>query len=234
MNSIYYDQVATLGIQATLVSLLLLVLFRLRTRFGLSLLFITLGAFQQMQMMLALSFYVELAPGLLVSPGSVVLFTSSLFAVLLIYIREDASEARCLDVDHFKTFNDTHGHPEGDRVLTFIGTTLTRSLRAADMPCRYGGEEFILILPDSDRPFARLTAERIRKNLQESWGDLHPRPPGPCVTVTIGAAFFPQEAATGPALIRLADERLYLGKRAGRDCIVSEGSPREVGLESPH
>src|SRR5262249_54847990 len=93
---INYNQFATLGLEATLVSLLLLALFRLRTRFGLSLLFITLGAFQQMQMTLALSFYVELAPRILVSPGSVVLFTSSLFAFLLIYIREDASEARKL------------------------------------------------------------------------------------------------------------------------------------------
>ena len=96
MPFINYDQFATLGLEATLVSLLLLALFRLRTRFGLSLLFITLGAFQQMQMTLALSFYVELTPGILVSPGSVVLFTSSLFAFLLIYIREDASEARKL------------------------------------------------------------------------------------------------------------------------------------------
>jgi diguanylate cyclase (GGDEF)-like protein len=420
-------QISLLGIQATLVSVLLLVLFRLRNRFRLSLLFITLGAFQQMQMTLALSFYVEIAPGVSVSPGSIVLFTSSLFVALLIYIREDAAEARkliyglvianlsieafsfllgrqfntagmnnlfglprdifvhdprialsgslallidiivviilyewvsrhvppqflflriyvsmvlvlsldtlvftagsfwgkpiffplllsgwmgkvlislffagvlslylhffekpeyleprgdvriqdifemltyrqkyevlrekvirdpltglynrgffddnlpkelerasrlrhplallMLDVDHFKQYNDSMGHPAGDRVLALVGTTLTESLRSGDLACRYGGEEFVAILPDADPRFARVTAERIRTNLRNRWEQTSPPLPGARVTITMGASFFPNEATSVPSLVMLADQRLYLGKRGGRDRIVLE------------
>ncbi len=421
-----YGQVATLLLQAALISTLLLILFRMRTRFGLSLLFITLGAFQLMQATLARSFYVELAPGVMVSPGSLVLFTSSLFALLLIYIREDASEARKLiyglvianfaleasfmlvslqmdnaalhniyglprelfrrdprvswfgtaalfldgafvimayewvsrhiprslflriylsmtmvlifdalafatgsfwgdplyarllwsglagkvvisifyaailtgylrffekpehllahtdaglqdlfgfltyrqkyevlrlrmvrdaltglynrmffddmlpreversfqmrrplaliiiDVDHFKEYNDTYGHPEGDNVLRYVSSVLVRRLRASDLACRYGGDEFALILPDCDARFALMSAERIRSNLIEGWGGSQPLLPGPGMTVTMGIAFIPQEAASASELVRLADRRLYFGKRAGRDCIIPE------------
>jgi diguanylate cyclase (GGDEF)-like protein len=427
MPELNLSQILYLGIQATLVSVLLLVLFRLRNRFRLSLLFITLGAFQQMQMTLALSFYVEIAPGVSVSPGSVVLFTSSLFVALLIYIREDASEARKLiyglvianlsiealsyllgrqfstagmhnlyslprelfvhdarvaisgsiallidivvviilyewvsrhvpphflflriyvsmvlvlsldtliftagsfwgnpiflsvllsgwmgktlislffaavlsfylhffekpeyleprgdvriqdifqmltyrqkyevlrekvvrdpltglynrgffddnlpkelerasrlrrplallmiDVDHFKQYNDSMGHPAGDRVLVLVGSTLMASLRSGDMACRYGGEEFAAILPDADPRFARNTAERIRDNLKARWERTEPPLPGACITITMGASFFPNEANSVPTLVTLADQRLYLGKRGGRNRIVLE------------
>jgi diguanylate cyclase (GGDEF)-like protein len=134
-----------------------------------------------------------------------------------------------LDVDHFKEYNDTYGHPEGDRVLAFLGASLLGSLRTSDMACRYGGEELALILPDSDIRFAQLTAERVRRNLSERWEQVDPPFPGMCVTVTIGAAFFPEEASSASALVRLADERLYMGKRAGRDRIVVE----DIRLEIP-
>jgi len=429
MPELNIGQISLLGLQATLASVLLLVLFRLRNRFRLSLLFITLGAFQQMQMTLAVSFYVEIAPGVAVSPGSLVLFTSSLFAALLIYIREDASEARkliyglvianfsieamsyllgrqfnaagahnlhglprqlfipdarvaisgsvalladivivivvyewvsrhvpphflflriyvsmilvlsldtviftagsfwgtstflsvllsawmgktiislffaavltiylhffekpeyleprgdariqdifqmltyrqkyevlrekvvrdpltglynrgffddnlpkelerasrlrrplallMLDVDHFKRYNDSMGHPAGDRALSLVGSTLMSSLRSGDMACRYGGEEFTAILPDADPKFARMTAERIRENLRMRWEQTKPPLPGACVTITMGASFFPNEATSVPSLVMLADQRLYLGKRGGRDCIVLENT----------
>jgi diguanylate cyclase (GGDEF)-like protein len=421
-----------LGAQAVLISILLLILFRLRSRFGLSLLFITLGAFQQMQETLALSFYVEVAPGLLVSPGSIILFTGGLFALLLIYIREDASEARNLiyglvvanlflaggshlfsamldstamhnlhmlpreilrrdpriiisgslallvdgvllivvyewvsrhvskflflriylsmtvvlvldtvifatgsflggpqylelllsavsgkiaislfyasvltiylrvfekseylesrkpaqiqdifeiltykqkyevlrervvrdgltglynraffedilpaelvrsfqlgkplallmiDVDHFKQYNDTHGHTEGDRVLQLLAATLLENLRSADMPCRYGGEEFAVILPDCDGVSAAHSAERIREKLLETWLGAAPPHVGGPVTITVGIGVFPAEAGTVNALVRLADERLYRGKREGRNRVVG-GVPLFAG-----
>jgi diguanylate cyclase (GGDEF)-like protein len=429
-------QIAWLGVQATFVSVLLLVLFRQRHRFHFSLLFITLGAFQQMQAMLALSFYVAITPGVLVSPGSLVLFTSSLFTALLVYIREDASEARkliyglvianlsiegfnfllgrmfespgmqnpvglprtlfihdprialfgsaallidvivviityewvsrhvsrflflriyvsmvlvlsldtlifasgsfwgrpefltvflsgwmgkilislffsavltiylhfferpeyaeprgdvriqdifqmltyrqrfeslrekvirdpltglynrgffdenlpkelerasrlrrplallMLDADHFKHYNDTMGHPAGDRALILIASTLTASLRASDMACRYGGEEFMVILPDADPKHARITADRIRENLRARWEKDEPRLPGRCITMTMGGSFFPNEATSMPTLVTLADQRLYLGKRDGRDRIVLEENPAQPQVKS--
>jgi diguanylate cyclase (GGDEF)-like protein len=133
-----------------------------------------------------------------------------------------------LDVDHFKQYNDNYGHPEGDRVLAFLGSTLLGSLRTSDVACRYGGEEVALILPDSDIRFAQVTAERIRNNLRERWAQGDPAFRGTCITVTIGAAFFPEEASSTSALVRLADERLYMGKRAGRDRIVVQDMRLEI------
>jgi diguanylate cyclase (GGDEF)-like protein len=125
-----------------------------------------------------------------------------------------------LDVDHFKNYNDSLGHPAGDRVLALVGATLRGSLRASDIPCRYGGEEFVAILPDADMRFAQVTAERIRQNLRQKWEAADPPLPGARVTLTMGAAFFPDEATSLPALVKLADQRLYVGKRGGRDRIV--------------
>jgi diguanylate cyclase (GGDEF)-like protein len=127
-----------------------------------------------------------------------------------------------LDVDHFKQYNDSMGHLAGDRVLSFVGATLMESLRVGDMACRYGGEEFAAILPDADPRFARLTAERIRENLRKRWEVTEPPLPGTCVTITMGASFFPNEATSVPSLVALADQRLYLGKREGRDRVVIE------------
>lgn len=94
MQNTLYDQILILFFQCLIVASLLLFLFRLRTVFGLSLLFTALGVFQYMQVFLAGSLYIEVTPGILVSPGSTVLFSGSLFAILIIYIREDAIEAR--------------------------------------------------------------------------------------------------------------------------------------------
>ncbi len=425
MSAVNVGQLAILLGQACFVYVLLLVLFHLRTHFGLSLLFITLGAFQLMQSSLAHSFYVVLMPGVLVSPGSIVLFTSSLFALLLVYIREDASEARKLiyglvianlaleasfllvsrqmnspgvlnmfnlphdlfernprvvwfgtaalfldgailiilyewvsrhvrrslflriyfsmvlvllldtlvfatgsfwgqplfaslllsglagktvisvlyaailtgylrlfeksgyalsrgeagiqdlfefftyrqkyevlqqrvvrdaltglynrsffddvlpgevqrtyhlghslalliiDVDNFKQYNDTYGHPEGDEVLKFVSATLVENLRSSDLACRYGGDEFALILPDCDPRFAALTSERIRTRLADGWERHKPPLRGDRITLTIGIALLPEEAPSAAELVRMADERLLQGKRAGRDHIIS-------------
>jgi diguanylate cyclase (GGDEF)-like protein len=71
------------------------------------------------------------------------------------------------DVDHFKRFNDTHGHDQGDRVLRAVAETLRAALRNYDLPCRYGGEEFLAILPNTDAPGAFAVAERLRKDIFE-------------------------------------------------------------------
>ncbi|MBC8319342.1 MAG: PAS domain S-box protein [Bacteroidetes bacterium] len=94
IDNIAYGQILILLLQCLIVAILLLSLFRLRTIFGLGLLFAALGVFQYMQVFLSSSLYIEIMPGVLVSPGSMVLFTGSLFAILIVYIREDALEAR--------------------------------------------------------------------------------------------------------------------------------------------
>lgn len=417
-------QTALLGLEAVGVSVLLLSLFRMRSQWGLSPLYITLGTFQHMQAFLASSLYVDVFPGVMVSPGSSVLFVGSLFAALLVYIREDAAEARKLiyglvvanfalslltllfrlhlasplshnlfnlpqelfvqdfrvmavgtvalvadviaiiilfealsrltgrfvylriylslasvlaldtaffvtcsfydnplyeqmlvsglvgksltalffaailtaylrfferfefalpredaeisdifkvltyrqryealrkrltldpltgifnrrffdeflpgelershklglpasllmiDVDEFKKINDRHGHPQGDRILQTVAKTLKEGVRSSDAACRYGGDEFVIVMPDADNLAARRLADCLRARLDERFQALEETAPGASATVTIGIATFPTGAVTAGQLVDLADQRLYAGKQAGRDCVV--------------
>jgi diguanylate cyclase (GGDEF)-like protein len=124
-----------------------------------------------------------------------------------------------VDVDHFKRINDTHGHSEGDRALRVIAQALTRVARASDIVCRYGGEEFCLILPGAPAVSALLLAERIREEVpaacaREGIGDRSR------VTVTIGLAASPADGLDTDAIMRAADQRLYRGKHEGRDRVV--------------
>ncbi len=420
------SQILLMVAEAVLVSALLVFLFSLRGVLGLSPLYIALGVFQHMQVLLALSVYVEILPGVLVSPGSAVLFTSNLFTLLMVYIREDADEARKLiygllganivlsllsllfglhlqspslrnpyqlppelfyqnprllfigtltffvdailiivayeaisrtlavslflrvyltmalvlivdsiifsmgafsgqtsflsflisgaaaklvaaflysailtlylrrfegsgnapsferglgdlfqvltyrqkyeilraeitrdpltrvhnrgffdeilpqelelaktlqrpvtllmiDVDHFKQINDRYGHPEGDRVLQVVATTLTGGLRAADVVCRYGGEEFAAILLDADLQRGAELADKLRRAVSEVCREEGLLRGESVVTVTAGVASFPSECETVEGLVKLADERLYQGKQSGRNCVVSVG-----------
>ncbi len=124
------------------------------------------------------------------------------------------------DLDHFKQINDRFGHPEGDRVLREFGRAVSESTRSADVPCRYGGEEFAVILPHAAGPAARQLAERIRVRLAECVRNAEPPIAAEGVTVTVGVASYPKEAESAEELIGLADSRLYEGKRAGRDRVV--------------
>jgi len=126
-----------------------------------------------------------------------------------------------VDVDYFKRINDRAGHVEGDRTLRSVAAALTRAVRGSDSVCRYGGEEFAILLPDTSLAQGEALARRILTTTSREcrWGvgeaKLEP------VTVTVGVA---TSDATGSAdaLIRLADERLYRGKHAGRNCVVGE------------
>ncbi|NNJ98410.1 MAG: diguanylate cyclase [Gammaproteobacteria bacterium] len=415
------SQVVLLGVESVIVSMLLLFLYWLRPIIGFSGLYVALGSFQFMQVLLALSIYIEILPGVLVSPGSAVMFTASLYVVLLIYIEEDALGARKLiyglalanitmssllilfsfhvnhpltvnffnlpkelflqspriwivgtialivdtillilvfemlsrfltrqlflrifisitlilivdtflfvtgsfverpeygaillsgivgksvmalfysasltfylrfldkpveheplalndlfdvltyrekykrlqeasfkdsltgvynralfekrlreelskardtghtvslimiDVDRFKAINDTCGHPEGDRVLTELGSLLMDCCRPTDTPCRYGGEEFALILTNTSAEEAMTLGRRINKRIKDNvkvGGTAGLDMP---VTVTIGIAEFPTEVDSAADLIRLSDQRLYKGKKQGRDQVV--------------
>jgi diguanylate cyclase (GGDEF)-like protein len=121
------------------------------------------------------------------------------------------------DIDNFKAVNDTYGHRMGDRVLQSVATTIAESARASDLVCRYGGEEFILILPDTDQSQGIRLAQRICLAVPMSLASKDERWQQRQITVTIGLACFPREASTAEDLIELADQRLYEGKEAGRN-----------------
>jgi diguanylate cyclase (GGDEF)-like protein len=125
-----------------------------------------------------------------------------------------------MDLDHFKAVNDTYGHQEGDRVLRAVGTLLLSELRSYDMPCRYGGEEFFVILPGTGREDAANLAEKLRNELLKLSSRQHVDPLPMKVTATLAVATLPDDATSSDALIRVADRRLYQGKHAGRNRVV--------------
>lgn len=130
-----------------------------------------------------------------------------------------------LDVDHFKRFNDEHGHEAGDAVLKCVGELLGGQCRAEDVPCRYGGEEFVLILPDMDAKFALQRAEQIREVIARA-EPTHLGRPLPAITVSVGVATYPAQALRPDGLLRCADAALYAAKKAGRNraLMAPEGS----------
>ncbi len=121
-----------------------------------------------------------------------------------------------IDVDHFKSINDNYGHPAGDAVLKSVARLIERDCRDVDLPVRYGGEEFLLVLPEVNMEGAMIVAERIRKNLSEEqimFEGLDVIK----VTASIGIAAFPEHARSQQQLLDMADRSLYLAKRMGRN-----------------
>jgi diguanylate cyclase (GGDEF)-like protein len=124
-----------------------------------------------------------------------------------------------MDVDHFKSFNDKFGHEAGDVVLRELGGFLKKQVRKADIACRYGGEEIMLILPESSLEVCQERAERIRQtvkllNLQ------HQRQKLGGISLSLGVAMYPEHGLTGTAVIEAADTALYIAKKTGRDRVV--------------
>jgi len=123
-----------------------------------------------------------------------------------------------LDMDHFKAFNDRHGHAVGDLALAAFGSLLQAKCRAEDIACRYGGEEFTLILPETSLETAIARAEDIRSGaalLRIGENDSLPR-----ISVSIGVASMPQHGDVGLALMRAGDMALYRAKHEGRDRVI--------------
>jgi diguanylate cyclase (GGDEF)-like protein len=123
-----------------------------------------------------------------------------------------------LDVDSFKKFNDSFGHPAGDEVLKQVATLLKMSARQTDYAARYGGEEFALILPETDEHGALVLAERIRAAIEEAAWEKRP------VTISVGVSTISREINTPAALIASADEALYTSKARGRNCVTHHRS----------
>ena len=129
-----------------------------------------------------------------------------------------------LDIDHFKHYNDTNGHLEGDEVLKKVGELLRKSIREDDVAARYGGEEFIVVYPGAAKPVAMRLAESLRSAVEG-----HPFPhaasqPLGKVTISGGVATFPEDSRDSIDLIRCADQALYEAKASGRNKILAAQS----------
>jgi diguanylate cyclase (GGDEF)-like protein/PAS domain S-box-containing protein len=135
-----------------------------------------------------------------------------------------------LDLDHFKKFNDTHGHDAGDTVLRATASILTRSVRAEDIVCRYGGEEFVIVLPLADLRASQARGEHIRSKLRELTV-LHQGQSMGTLTVSVGVADLPSHGTTAKELLEAADAALYRAKKEGRDRVVVAANP--VGAGEP-
>jgi diguanylate cyclase (GGDEF)-like protein len=137
-----------------------------------------------------------------------------------------ALSAVVIDLDRFKALNDRHGHQAGDEVLETVGATLRRGVRTSDFAGRWGGEEFVVLLPDTDHAGALQAAETLRASLDGV------RVPAVAahITASLGVATLPDHAADGATLIRAADRALYLAKAAGRNCVRAAAPVEEAVL----
>ena len=132
------------------------------------------------------------------------------------------------DLDHFKDVNDTYGHPTGDRVLQSVARAADRVLRSADVVCRYGGEEFGIILPDANGRDAVRACERVRSALHRLELTADDGRHLGRITASFGIATFEGGNVDRPALLAEADAALYAAKRGGRDQIVRAREPSDV------
>jgi diguanylate cyclase (GGDEF)-like protein/PAS domain S-box-containing protein len=134
-----------------------------------------------------------------------------------------------MDLDHFKDYNDTYGHSAGDELLSALGSLLKSRIRGEDIACRYGGEEFLLILPGATVEIALERAEDLRqavKEMHQHYQGLRP------ASLSLGVAVYPDHGDTGGQLIRSADAALYQAKHAGRDRVMVANSAEETILVS--
>jgi diguanylate cyclase (GGDEF)-like protein len=136
-----------------------------------------------------------------------------------------------MDLDHFKQYNDTFGHSAGDELLSALGILLKSQIRGEDIACRYGGEEFLLILPGASVSIALERAEILRQAVKEMHRHHQGLKP---TTLSLGVAVYPDHGDTGLQLIRSADAALYRAKQAGRDRVMAaEYAEVTIMAESP-
>ena len=153
-------------------------------------------------------------------------FFDETLATLLARSRRTGSPVTLMmiDVDHFKRVNDTYGHRAGDEALQAVASAIVATSRTSDIVCRYGGEEFAVLLPDTDLPQGIQLAERLCQAVPAALARQGAGWNAPPVTVTIGLACCPTETTAADALLHLADRRLYAGKASGRNCVVPCGA----------
>ena len=137
-----------------------------------------------------------------------------------------------IDVDHFKKYNDNHGHDAGDTVLRAVGNCLETTFRTEDVPCRFGGEEFVVLLPGADEGAAALRAEQLRAKV-ESIVVRYLEKNLPKITISIGVATFPASGDNPQAVLKAADEALYRAKERGRNRVELSGTESPNSGTSP-
>jgi two-component system cell cycle response regulator len=129
-----------------------------------------------------------------------------------------------MDIDHFKAVNDSYGHDIGDEVLREFATRISANVRGIDLACRYGGEEFVVVMPDTDPSFAWTVAERLRQSMESVPFPISRAPHGLTVTVSIGIANSEGHTDNAEALLHRADQALYRAKREGRNRVVADAA----------
>ena len=132
--------------------------------------------------------------------------------------------ALLIDIDHFKQINDNYGHDAGDEVLREFALRVASSVRAIDLPCRYGGEEFVVIMPDTPIEGAEIVAERIRGHVSGTPFRVSGSEETLTVTISIGVAATLGEEDTPEALLKRADQGVYEAKAAGRNKVVAKAA----------
>jgi diguanylate cyclase (GGDEF)-like protein len=125
-----------------------------------------------------------------------------------------------LDIDYFKAYNDTYGHPRGDAILAQVAMLLKQTSRSSDIVARYGGEEFALILPETDQPSAAALGDRLRAEIEQFQFAGEEHLPSKILTISVGIATY-SHYADKAALIAAADAELYRAKREGRNRVCA-------------
>ena len=129
-----------------------------------------------------------------------------------------------IDIDYFKAINDTHGHDAGDDVLRDFALRIKRSIRGIDLACRYGGEEFVLVMPETDMAVAAMVAERLRRRIAAEPFAIDQGTKTVPVTISIGIASLRGKDDNAAGLLKRADQALYRAKRDGRNRVVPDAA----------
>ena len=144
-------------------------------------------------------------------------------------LMKNAGEAKpisflIMDIDYFKSVNDTHGHDVGDEVLREFSSRISANVRGIDLACRYGGEEFVVVMPDTDTGFAYTVAERLRQSIETAPFPISRAPHKINVTASIGIASSTGGDDSSDKLLHRADQALYRAKREGRNRVIAEAA----------
>jgi diguanylate cyclase (GGDEF)-like protein len=130
-----------------------------------------------------------------------------------------------IDIDHFKRYNDAHGHLQGDVVLREVAQSLRNNIREIDLAARFGGEEFVVLMTKTSKEGARAAAEKLRLCVAEAiFPGTETSQPGGKLTLSLGLAEFPDDSNNATDLLNLADQALYRAKEEGRNRTVAWNS----------
>jgi two-component system cell cycle response regulator len=129
-----------------------------------------------------------------------------------------------LDIDYFKAINDGHGHDAGDDVLREFALRIRKAIRNIDLACRYGGEEFVVVMPETDMAVATMVAERLRRRIASEPFAIRQAERNLEVTISIGIAALSSPADNAATILKRADQALYRAKRDGRNRVVPDAA----------